>query len=61
MICIVLLCFEANGFCNLVVMDEGLVITLDLCLAVTHFESWLLFLLFDRSSANFPGSLQTTL
>jgi len=40
-------------------MDEGLVTTLDLCLAVTHFESCLVNLLFDRSSANFPGSLQT--
>jgi len=42
-------------------MDEGLVITLDFCLAVTHFESWLVYLLINRSSANFPGSLQTTL
>ena len=42
-------------------MDEDLVTTLDLCLAVTHFESWLVYLLFVRSSADFPGSLQTTL
>lgn len=42
-------------------MDEGLVTTLGLCLVVTHFESWLVYLLFDRSFANFPGSLQTTL
>jgi hypothetical protein len=34
-------------------MDEGLVTTLDLCLAVTHFESWLFYLLFDRLSAQF--------
>jgi len=34
-------------------MDEGLVITLDLCLADTHFESWLVFLLFDKKFCKF--------
>jgi hypothetical protein len=41
-------------------MDEDL-ITLDLCLAVTYFESWLVYLLFDGGLHYFPASLQATL
>ena len=41
-------------------MDEDLITTLDLCLAVTHFESSLVYLLFDGGVALFswvsPGN-----